>query len=143
MGKNKTKHQKSPSFLSSIDNNLKDSHKKIMSEITEYQIILEASDKKARKKAKKKSNKRRGITYEMLQRDAREKIIKDMEGDNFFDRLSSILSDIGPLIILISRLVAGLILSILSITSVKVNINPDTLIKMNTLFEKAMTISFK
>jgi hypothetical protein len=43
--------------------------------------------------------------------------------------------------VIIARLVASLILAILSLSSVNVNIKPDTLTKMNMVYQKAMSIA--
>ena len=72
---------------------------------------------------------------------ARRKVIKSMEGSNLLDRIEQAFKDIVPIIILISRLVASLILAILSLDRIKVSISPQTLAKLNRVYKMAVSIS--
>ena len=67
-------------------------------------------------------------------------MVKEMEGKNFFDRIEKALKEFAPIIILISRLVAGLILSILSLEPVKRTIQPKTLNRMKSIYELSTSI---
>ena len=69
----------------------------------------------------------------------RREIIKEIEGSNFLERAMKILQDLSPIFVIIARLIATLILGILSIDRVKVLIKPETLAKFNKVVEKAMT----
>jgi hypothetical protein len=79
--------------------------------------------------------------YEKLRKDARTQIISDMEGNNFLARIQNALNDIAPIVVVIARLVASLICALLSLTSVKVNIKPEVLAKLNNVYTKAMSIA--
>ena len=50
------------------------------------------------------------------------------------------LNDIAPIIVVIGRLIASLILAILSLDCVKMNINPKTLETMKAVYNKAIAI---
>lgn len=63
-----------------------------------------------------------------------------MEGNNFLERIMNVLNDIAPIVVIIARLVASIILAILSVSSVKVNIKPETLSKLQFVYGKAMAI---
>ena len=56
-------------------------------------------------------------------------------------KIIQILKDIAPIIVVIARLVASLILSVLSVDEVKVNISKETLSKLNNIYSKAMVIA--
>ena len=138
----KKKKKKSVSILQEVDKNLNRTYDDIMTEIQDMQARLAAADAKARKQAKKKGRKSPTYyNYEKLRKDARNQIITDMEGSDFLTRISNILNDIAPIVIVIARLIASLICAILSITSVKVNIKPETLSKLDSVYHKAMSLT--
>lgn len=140
--KGKKKHQKKVSLLKEIDGQLDASYEDLMKEIEEMQYQIYLADEKARKQAKKKKKKDKGyeFNYTELQKQARREVVSKMEGNNFLDRVMKFIEDITPIVISISRLVAALIVCILSIDTVKASIKPDTLKKMNTVYTKAMSI---
>ena len=113
----------------------------IIQEIEDMQLQLYIADQKARKKAKKKMRKDPNYFKNSEERmKARREIIETMEGKNFFDRIEKVLKDIAPIVVLISRLVASLILSILSLDVVKMNIKPETLGKMKNVYQLAVSV---
>lgn len=138
MGKKKKK--KTGTFLIDIDKNIDRSYNSIIEEITMYQSMLKNYDKKALKKAKRRSSIRKGITYDMLRREGRINILRDIEESNILARIQNIFNDLIPVVILISRLIASLILSILSIPAVKVHISEGTLTLLTSIYQKAMEI---
>ena len=141
MSKKKGKKKKSISILQEVDKSLNGTYEDLMQEIEVMQLQLNIADNKARKKAKKKGKKNPTYyNYDKLRKEAREEVIRKMEGDNFLDRIYKILNDIAPVITIIARLVASLILAILSFTRIKVNIKPETLEKLNVVYKKAMAI---
>lgn len=141
MAKKKKKRKKSISILHEVDKTLNGTYDDLMEEIQEMQMQLNAAEMKARKKAKKKGKKNPAYyDYNQLRKEARENVVRQMEGDNFLERIFKTLEDIAPVIVVIARLVASLILAILSFTAVKVNIKPETLQKMNVVYKKAMAI---
>lgn len=140
--KKKKKKSSSVSILKEIDKSISGTYDDLMTEIQEMQARLAAADMKARKQAKKKAKKNPTMyNYEKLRRDARTQIISDMEGNNFLARIQNALNDIAPIIVVIARLVASLICALLSLTSVKVNIKPEVLAKLNNVYTKAMSIA--
>jgi hypothetical protein len=140
MGKKKKKDKANGVFLKDIDKSINKSYDGIIEEISMYQSMLKTYDRKALKKARKRSSIRKGITYDMLRREGRINILRDIEDSNILARIQNIFNDLVPVVILIARLVASLILSILSIPAVKVHISEGTLTLLTSIYQKAMEI---
>lgn len=140
MGKKKKKDKANGVFLKDIDKSINKSYDGIIEEISMYQSMLKTYDRKALKKARKRSSIRKGITYDMLRREGRMNILRDIEDSNILARIQNIFNDLVPIVILIARLVASLILSILSIPAVKVHISEGTLTLLTSIYQKAMEI---
>lgn len=140
MGKKKKKDKANGVFLKDIDRSISKSYDGIIEEISMYQSMLKTYDRKALKKARKRSSIRKGITYDMLRREGRMNILRDIEDSNILARIQNIFNDLVPVVILIARLVASLILSILSIPAVKVHISEGTLALLTSIYQKAMEI---
>ena len=140
MGKKKKKDKANGVFLKDIDKSINKSYDGIIEEISMYQSMLKTYDRKALKKARKRSSIRKGITYDMLRREGRMNILRDIEDSNILARIQNIFNDLVPVVILIARLVASLILSILSIAAVKVHISEGTLTLLTSIYQKAMEI---
>lgn len=141
MGKSKKKNKKkSISILAEVDKNLDHSYDNLMEEIQDMQIRLNIADQKARKQAKKKKNAKYFYDTNVNRSTTRKTILQEMENSNFLERMEHMLKDIAPIIVIIARLVASLILAILSLDIVKVNIKPNTLSKMNQVYQKAMSL---
>ena len=140
MGKKKKKDKTNGAFLKDIDRSISKSYDGIIEEISMYQSMLKTYDRKALKKARKRSSIRKGITYDMLRREGRMNILRDIEDSNILARIQNIFNDLVPVVILIARLVASLILSILSIPAVKVHISEGTLTLLTSIYQKAMEI---
>lgn len=140
MGKKKKKDKANGVFLKDIDKSISKSYDGIIEEISMYQSMLKTYDRKALKKARKRSSIRKGITYDMLRREGRINILRDIEDSNILARIQNIFNDLVPVVILIARLVASLILSILSIPAVKVHISEGTLTLLTSIYQKAMEI---
>lgn len=133
--------KKNAIVLYQLDENLDRKYEEVLEEIQFYQADIKRAERKAKKKAikqMKKGNNWFDPSYEVR---VRKEVIRKMEGDNFFDRVERILYDIKPICMIIARLVMSLILSILSIDSVKYRIRPETLGKMRTVYDVARTIS--
>ena len=142
MAKKKKKNKKKNiSILHEVDTSLNGTYDNLINEIEEMQLRLNYADSKARKLAKKKGKKNpQFYNYDKLRKEAREEIICQMEGNNFLERITNVLNDIAPIVVIIARLVASIILAILSVSSVKVNIKPETLSKLQSVYGKAMAI---
>jgi len=142
MAKKKKKKKNSISILNEVDKSLNGTYDDLMKEIEDMQLRLNYADQKARKKAKKMSKKKGGqyYDYETLRKEARMEVVGKMESNNFLERALKVLNDISPIIVVIGRLIASLILAILSLDVVKMNIKPETLNSMNIVYKKAMAV---
>lgn len=140
--KNKKKQTKSISLLREVDKQLDHTYDNLMEEIEDMQYKIMLADQKARKKARKKKNKKGyDYDYSKIRKEARKEVVAQMEGTNFLDRMVKLMEDITPIIISISRLVAALIVCILQIDAVKAVISPETLKKLQNVYQKAMSIN--
>lgn len=139
----KKKKKKSISILQEVDKTLTHTYDNLMEEIQCMQLMLNKADQKARKQAKKLAKKKNigPVNYDVIRKKAREEVVGQMESSNFLERIFTVLQDIAPIITIIARLVASLILAILSIDAVKMNIKPKTLESMDKVYKKAMTFA--
>lgn len=144
MSKKKKKKKKNYeiSVLDEMDKVLNSSYEELQKEIEEFQIRINIADQEARKKAKKAMKKKNQV-YDInsIQKNVRNEIVKEIEGNNFLDRCIAFLKDMGPILTVITRLIASLILSILSLTCVKVRIKPETYQKFKNVYDIAMSLS--
>lgn len=142
--KKKKKKKEEVSLLDTVDNTLNHTYEEIRQEIEDIQTEIYEADMKAAKKMKKKLKKdgyNSGTFYQDKYRiEVRKEALNKIEGNNLLDRIEKVLKEVSPIIILIGRLIASLILSILSIDAVKVFIKPDTLSKMDSVYKLAMAI---
>lgn len=129
------------SILNEVDKSLDTSYQNLLEEIQDYQMEIYIADQRARKKARKKLQKDPYYFNNNKERfKERRKVIQKMESGNFFDRIENFIKELTPIVIVISRLVASLILSILSLDMVKTRINPRTLGKLKDVYELATSI---
>ena len=63
-----------------------------------------------------------------------------MEDSNLFSRTESCLEDLRPICLIIARLIAALIVAILSIDAIKLYLKPETMEKMTRVYELAMSV---
>lgn len=137
----KNKETKTISILDEIDNSLNKTYRDLMEEIQEIQLELNLADSEALMKERKKLKKRGDYDFSSSKRiDARKKVVKKMEETNFLKRIEAIFSDISPIIIVFARLVATLILAILSLEPIKKWISPLTIQAMDKIYNTAMSI---
>ena len=142
MAKKKKKTSKKVSVLKEYDNMMNETYDNLIDEIQDMQMIIAAEDRKIAKRAKKAAKKGKGYYNASAEkRKVRQHVIGQMEETDWLTRIINVLKDIAPIITIIARLVASLILSILSIDEVKVNISKETLSKLNTIYSKAMVIA--
>ena len=125
-------------ILYNVDLSLNSQYEGIKDEIEFLQMELKESDKKSKKKSKKKMKKKGFYPYENEIK-SRKKVIKQMEDSDLLDRTESCLEQLKPICIIIARLIAALILAILSIDAIKSCIRPDTLEKMTNVYKIAMS----
>lgn len=142
MAKKKKKQNKKISILKEYDSMMNDTYDDLLEEIQDMQMIIASEDRKIAKRAKKAAKKGKGYyNVNLEKRKVRQHVIGKMEETNWLDRIIQILKDIAPIIVVIARLVASLILSVLSVDEVKVNISKETLSKLNNIYSKAMVIA--
>ena len=142
MAKKKKKQNKKISILKEYDSMMNDTYDDLLEEIQDMQMIIASEDRKIAKRAKKAAKKGKGYyNVNLEKRKVRQHVIGKMEETNGLDRIIQILKDIAPIIVVIARLVASLILSVLSVDEVKVNISKETLSKLNNIYSKAMVIA--
>ena len=139
--KQKKKDKKKSTIISMVDSSLNSKKDTIIKEIEDLQNSLSQVDIALYKKGKKKNNPKWTKAVEEKKRAIRVEIVKKMEGSNLLDRIISIITSVAPIVVLVARLIAALILSILSIPSVKVMIKPKTLKTLNMVYDKAMKIT--
>ena len=134
--------QEKINLLAGYDDYMNQTYDDIISEIQDMQIIIQREDKRIQKRARKAAKKGDGGYFNITaeKRKVRQRVIGRMENNNFLSRIIEILKELAPIITIIARLICALILSILSIDEVKVNINKDTLRKINTVYSKAMAV---
>lgn len=149
MGKKKKKDKlkskvnksfKTKAMLNDFDDMLMSTYSDLTDEILDIQRRLEAKDLATRKKAKKKLKKNPKYNINKDLRKNRIEIIESMEDNNLLDRITSFVKDMGPILITLSRMILCLILSILSITTIKTKIKPETLLKLNNIVAKLSAI---
>ena len=141
--KNK-KTAKSILLLSEIDTSMNGTYESLIEEIQEMQLRINMADAKAMEKQRKKMIRQdMGVIPYYVSKDkvkAREKALKQMEQTNFLGRVEETFKKLVPCVVLIARLVAALIISILSIEPIKKMIKPSTLEKMDSVYKVAMAI---
>lgn len=139
--KGKKSNRKKIQLLKEIDDSMNGTYQDIMDEISEYQYELNIAEKKARKKMKKNLKKDKSYVYDNSDRiEVRQRIIKSMESSDFLNRVESSFSQTGTVIITICRLVAALILAILSFEPIKALISKSSLNKMSSVYNFAMSV---
>ena len=141
MGKKKKKKKKDVSILVGVDNTLDNTYESIKSEIKEYQYQIYLAELEAQKKRRKKLKKDPNYFETSIERlNVRKDVISKMESSSLLDRVEDAMKSLKPVVILISRLVASLILAILSFKSIKTHIKPETLTKIDTVYKIAMSV---
>ena len=142
----KKKEKKSISILNEVDKTINGTYENLREEIEEMQLQLHIAEEEAKKRAKKAAKRKKGrkakdfYDADDVRKKVRREMVEKIEGNNFLDRAMAFLKDISPIFVTIARLIASLILCILSIDIVKVNIKPETLDKMTKVYEKAMSV---
>ena len=137
-GKKKLKLEQQD-VLYKIDNSLDKKYLELREEILYMQADVDRIVKKEKKKAIKKMKK--GNTfYEYDGEEVRRKVIKKMEGNNFFERIEEALRGLRPIVVLLAELVKALIVSILNLDYVKYRVSPNTLRNMQTVYSLANTV---
>lgn len=141
MAKKKKKKKVNCSLLNEVDNALDSTYENIINEIQEFQLQLNLADQQARKKVRKQIRKDPSYFQNSRERvEARREVVNQIEGNNLLERVQKLFQDLCPIIVVISRLIASLILGILSLEPVKMYIKPKTLETMNSIYNLAIAI---
>ena len=136
----KKKEVKVPSILDGIDMKLSRQHEAIIRDIEEIQYEIQRADKKKAKKAKKKLKNGKIGFYEVRSSKARIHAAKRLTSSDVVSVIKNILMDIKPIMVLLARLVAAIICSILSMDIVKRNIGKTTLGALESLYNLCMGV---
>ena len=140
---NKQKQQKSLKILKEMDTTIDKRYSIIIDEIEDYQKRLKKSDRKAIKQQKKKLKQKMGVVPYYVSKDrikVRQQMIEQMEKEDLFNRIEKCFSSIIPIVTIIARLIASLIIAILSFDPILHYIKPTTLSKMKQIYNVAMAI---
>lgn len=142
--KNKKKVDKSINMMKAIDKTMNKNYESIIDEIEDYQRRLNKYDKKAIEKQKKKLVKQKmGVVPYYVSKDRlkiRQEMIEEMERTDLIERVQKTFTSIIPIVTIIARLIASLILSIFSFEPICHCIKPETFDKMKKVYDVAMAI---
>lgn len=135
-------------MLSGVDKTIDKSYNSLLDEIKKYQLDIKVSDIEAKKKADKEQRKELkkevGVIpyyFRKEQVKARKKVLQEMEARKTFDRIELAFKNIVPIVIVIAKLVAALVTSILGLKTSMGYINPTTLNRLNVIKGMASAIS--
>ena len=138
----KNKKQKAIEYLDVADHltdlrdSLDDEYNDLLDQIAYHQYLIYKTDKKARKKKNKKlKNGKSGFLMDNKRLKVRKKIIKKAsKHGGLFDRLIEALKELKPMIQAFATAVARFICMLLSLSSVKRNISPAMLDKVDLVY---------
>ena len=131
--------------LKLLDRDMHDTYKNIIKDIKVMHEELYTEDMKAKKRAKKKAKGDKKKEKYYYHNDYERKMkrlqkIKELEGSDLFDRVLYNMDGTASIVKIISRLVAALILAILSIEGMRYAIDDNTMRKMARVYEMSMNI---
>ena len=145
MGKKKNKkHKKTEeekSLLKEIDRDIISQYYSIKEDTERFQYELAKADRKTKKKYKKAL--KNGKPFSFVDNDSvrsRKKILKEMEEEDFLSKATRLCKEFIPIMKLLGRCLALLIVAILSLDYVKSTASKDTLSKLDQLFKLGMSI---
>ena len=131
-------------MLSGVDKTIDKSYNGLLDEIRRYQLDIKLSDVEAEKKQRKRLKKELGVIPYYCRKEqveARKKVLEEMEAKKTFDRIELAFKNIVPVVVIIAKLVAALITSILGLKTSMGYINPTTLNRLNIIKSMASAIS--
>ena len=142
MSKKKKKKKDFDSGDKKSKKKMKKSFEDAVKEVEAAQMRIYEADKKSVKGKERRSINQKQYQFysDMESIKTRKTLADEWEKNNFLDRMLEILKESAPIIRGLARIVAGLIISFLSIETIKNNINPSTLSKMKILFDVAMAV---
>lgn len=130
-------------MLSGVDKTIDKSYNSLLDEIKKYQLDIKVSDIEAEKKQRKRLKKELGVIPYYCRKEqveARKKVLQEMEAKKTFDRIELAFKNIVPIVIVIAKLVAALVTSILGLKTSMGYINPTTLNHLNVIKGMASAI---
>lgn len=132
--------------LKKIDKQVNKDYKKLIGEVTLIKEELYNVDKAAQKKAMKKAKGDKKLYKKYYKEDKkrikkRMEVIEEMESFDLATNLDNSLNNISYCIVLLSKLVMSVIVTILSIDTVKYNASEETLNKLQSVYSVARNIS--
>lgn len=139
MSKKKKNKKEKGGILYNVDISLNSQYEGIRDEIEYLQMEWDRENRKSKKKAKKKMKKKGFYPYEEEMK-GKARVIRKMEDSDLLSRTESCLGDLRPICLIIARLIAALILAILSVDAIKSIIKPETMSKMGKIYELAMSV---
>lgn len=131
-------------MLSGVDKTIDKSYNSLLDEIRRYQLDIKLSDVEAEKKQRKRLKKELGVIPYYCRKEqveARKRVLEEMEAKKTFDRIELAFKNIVPVVVIIAKLVAALITSILGLKTSMGYINPTTLNRLNIIKSMASAIS--
>ena len=145
MSKKKKKKYNYKKDLVILDKDMKDTYKSILKDIKVVHEELYTTDMKAKKRAKKKAKGDKKKEKYLYHNDYDRKMkrlqkVKELEGSDLFDRVLYNIDESGAIVKIIARLLAALILSILSIEGLRYTLDDSTMRKMTKLYELSMKV---
>lgn len=131
-------------MLSGVDKTIDKSYNSLLDEIRKYQLDIKISDVEAEKRQRKRLKKDLGVIPYYCRKEqveARKKVLAEMEAKKTFDRIELAFKNIVPVVIVIAKLVAALVTSILGLKTSMGYINPTTLNRLSIIKGMASAIS--
>lgn len=132
--------EKRVSILDGIDTALNKQFEEIVRDIEELQFQIDKADRKKAKKAKKKMKKGKVMFYDPKSKKARIRAANHITSEEVFGSIMNFLRDTKPIVVLLARLVAAIILAILSLDVVKRHISKQALGRMREMFDACVGI---
>jgi phage-related tail protein len=137
-----SKELKSSSKMMDVfDSKIDSQYQEIVGDIEDIQYQIYEADKKKMKKQKKKMKKGKICFYEPKSKKVRLWAVDKISSGDLFGKIKKVLSDLHPIVKIIARLVATLIVSILSLDSVKRAISTSALNKMDSLYKLCLAVN--
>ena len=97
--KKKKKKEKSVSILQEIDKSMNVTYGNIIEEVEYYQMLVEEADRKAERNARKALRKKNQLYSSDYKKKGRLRVIEEIEGRGFLDRIQDSLKDVSQIII--------------------------------------------
>lgn len=144
MGKKKKKHKYSDEevfLLENIDKDIFSQYRSIKEDTERFQYQLMVADKKTRRKYNKAMKTGKPFNFKDCDSvKARKKVWKEIESSNLINRFMYLYQEWSPVMKLLGRCLALLIVAVLSVDMVKATISKDNLNKLDKLFNLAMSV---